>query len=130
MTYANRGAEFTSELAKSGVDSEWFGVVNRKRIVGDLAAMIFDAPPDQARQLLLRPTLEEALRSGDDEGLVALAGGHAGFWDVLTTIQFDGWAGPELERAADALSKYSDQDRVVVSGVGSELRKSVEAGVT
>jgi len=67
----------------------------------NLAAMAFNVPVREARQLLLRSPLEEALGEGNVETLKELSA-YPGFWEVVQDIPFEDWAEKESIKLAHA----------------------------
>lgn len=68
---------------------------------GNLAAMAFNVPVQEARQLLLRSPLEESMGKGDATTLKDQST-YPGFWEVLQDIPFKEWAEKESTKLANA----------------------------
>lgn len=95
-----------------------------------LAAMAFNVPVSQARQLLLRDPLEQALGQGDREALQKLTE-NAGFWEVILDIPFSEWVETESAKLANAAyclghDGLSDDAEPLVEMVVNSLYKAAK----
>ncbi|MXY20076.1 MAG: hypothetical protein F4Y49_01930 [Dehalococcoidia bacterium] len=110
------------QLASQTIGNNWREV---------LAALHFGVPPQEARQLLLRGPIENALGKGDGCGLSELEGRHPeGFWIVLEdTLRADSWANVEPIQFAHIAIALSDSRLIAQNGSRQEatnLQSSIQ----
>lgn len=75
----------------------------------NLAAMAFNVPVREARQLLLRSPLVEALGEGNVSTLQELST-YPGFWEVIQDIPFGDWAENESVKLANSARCLNSDD--------------------
>lgn len=97
-----RVTDLVAKLQSGNIPEPRFRRLLGKDSQENLAAMVFNVEPKQAMELLLKDKLVDALEAGDGEDLAQLAAVHAGFWDVLTSVQICDWINGDPTRLASA----------------------------
>ena len=111
------------QLASQTIGNNWREV---------LAALHFGVPPQEARQLLLRGPIENALGKGDGRRLSELEALHTeGFWIVLEdTLRSERLGNPDTTQFANIAIALSDSRLIELNGDRQEpinLRSSIQA---
>ncbi len=95
-----------------------------KDIFDHLAEMYFNADPEGARQLVLKETIEKALKEGNEDAITKLIQSNkAGFEPILENIPFSDWVADHAEYIALSAATLSN------TGVFEKIGKSAADGI-
>lgn len=116
-----------SGLLSGEFNSDFTSLVLEDHATDNLAAMLFNVPVKQARQLLLSGPTEEALRQNNVENLIEYAN-FPGFWVVIERLHFANWVPAHLANAASCLYSanilegHSSEAKVILHRLGNSMK--------